>query len=59
MSGVSGALMSRERFNETIVDLCNKAARRHGHEPLSDEEAGELYQQYVEGNGSLFRAREE
>lgn len=51
-------LMSRERFEETIVALCNNAARRHGERPLDQDEADGLYQQYLDGKGSLFGAHE-
>jgi len=51
--------MSRERFEETIVALCNKSARRHGERPLDQEEADGLYQQYIDGKGSLLSAAED
>lgn len=58
VGGVNHEPMSRERFEETIIALCNMSARRHGKTPLDQAEADGLYQQYIEGNGSFFSGDE-
>lgn len=52
-------LMTREEFQEKIVGLCDRTARKYNQPPLSEEEAEDLYRQYVRGNGSLFAVVDE